>query len=670
MKSKLRKINALFVDCVVLIGWLVAVMAPVHGATSSPSISSTVIPSGTFEPWNIIIGGSAIDVATVSGGSNPTGTVAYTAYSDIACTVTAFADTEPLGTPSKPFTPSAAGSYHFIASYSGDANNNPVSTTCGSQGETLTVGKATRAVATTVVDASNKAPWSGSEATGASAYDNAILTRGNFIVLDSTACGTVGGAWNSTTSTCTDSASFSINILIPSGTTLYINGTGSYVFSHGNIDNHGLIYATGPARNGGFVSLGILNNDGNMTTYWFQNGACCGIAPATLNNYGLWNSFGVVYNIGATINNYGTWTGSFFTNEEAIGGYHGIVFNCGSFNGGSIGVIAPCPSPVDIIPSGTLQYDFWTNGFCDGTSTTQTVTLESSGNVPNSSSTAPLAAGSYSFTAAYSGDNNYFGSNSSCEPFTVLQGPTMKVRVSKFFTDPSLNPLPLDSKGNPKVDVVIAGGVVRSTNPGEIMAWVNVTNTDGSLQSLKLNETLPMDWVIAPPWMPALGAIHVFYANTTSLATNPEITQPSTITVSGPSPPQTVHVAIPSFNATAIGHPLLKNQSILLEVKLDYALDGTTQSASTYPRNYTDTASATAWSGVNFTGSSTSGNATGLFVAYAKVVGDVDSDGSVDITDLVLEWQHQFSNNPQYDVDGDGAVDINDLVLTWQFQFT
>ncbi len=246
-----------------------------------------------------------------------------------------------------------------------------------------------------------------------------------------------------------------------------------------------------------------------------------------------------------------------------------------------------------------------------------------------------------------------------------------QVKVSKFFTDTSLNPLPLDKNGNPKVDVVIAGGVVRSTNPGEIMAWVNVTNTSGSLQSLKLNETLPVDWVVSPPWMPALGAIHVFYGNTTSLATNPEITQPSTITVSGPSPPQTVHLAIPSFNATAIGHPLLTGQSILLEVKLDYFLDGTTQSASTYPRNYTDTATAKGWTMPSFTGTAVGpSTATGLFVAYAKVVGDVDSDGSVDITDLVLVWQHQFSHNLQYDVNGDGAVDLNDLVLTWQFQFT
>ena len=70
--------------------------------------------------------------------------------------------------------------------------------------------------------------------------------------------------------------------------------------------------------------------------------------------------------------------------------------------------------------------------------------------------------------------------------------PGGSISVSKFYTDTSLNSLPLDQFGNPKVDVILAGGVVRSTNPGEIIAWVNVTDSGGvSVDSVKLNETLP-----------------------------------------------------------------------------------------------------------------------------------------------------------------------------------
>src|SRR5256885_11918974 len=61
------------------------------------------------------------------------------------------------------------------------------------------------------------------------------------------------------------------------------------------------------------------------------------------------------------------------------------------------------------------------------------------------------------------------------------------------------------------------------------------------------------DWTVNPPWLPGKGAIHVYYANTTSLATNPEITKPSTITVTTGNP-QTVLVAIPSLNARSEEH--------------------------------------------------------------------------------------------------------------------
>ena len=205
--------------------------------------------------------------------------------------------------------------------------------------------------------------------------------------------------------------------------------------------------------------------------------------------------------------------------------------------------------------------------------------------------------------------------------FGEVTATTQGLTVSKFFTDSSLNPLPLDSNRNPVVNVTLAGGIVRSTNPGQVLAWVNVTNIAGvPLQSLKVNETLPVDWTVDPPWRPAVGAIHVFFANTTSLATNPDITQPSTITVSTGNP-ETVLLAIANFTDTAIVHPLMPGQSILLSVKLTYGLIRTSQSAASYPRNYTDTASVATWTQPFFTGTEFSGNSSGFFIAVAIVLG-------------------------------------------------
>ncbi len=217
-----------------------------------------------------------------------------------------------------------------------------------------------------------------------------------------------------------------------------------------------------------------------------------------------------------------------------------------------------------------------------------------------------------------------FTSTETAATTIVLCPAVSQISVSVFFTDSNLNRLSLDSMGNPVVNVTLAGGEVKSTNPGQVLAWLNVTNTSGSpVQSLKLNETLPVDWSVSPAWNPpkgSAGAIHVFYANSTSLANETDITQPSTITVSTGNP-EMVHVAIPSLNATGIGHPLMPGQSILLSVKLSYGLVKTTQSSNSYPRNYTDTAIATVWTQVSFSGTAFVGSGSAFFIADAKVVG-------------------------------------------------
>ena len=248
-------------------------------------------------------------------------------------------------------------------------------------------------------------------------------------------------------------------------------------------------------------------------------------------------------------------------------------------------------------------------------------------------------------------------------------GSVSSILVSKFFTDGSFQALPLDSKGHPSVNVTLATGTVRSTNPGQILAWVNVTNR-GMMQlaSLSLSDVLPVDWQVNPAWIPPQGAIHVYYANTSSLATNPDITHPSMISVSL-SNPETISVNIPNLNNTAIGHALLPGQSILLSAKLSYGLKGTSQSLASYPRTYTDTASVTAWTEMSYTGTQANATGSASFVAHANVLGDMNGDGDVNILDLGMTLAAYGSTpanprwNPNADLNNDGSVGIDDVSI-------
>src|SRR2546425_522025 len=93
-------------------------------------------------------------MATLAGGVNPGGTITFTLYGPFdptadpgTCTNGTAAGSATVtgnGTsPSSAVTVPRAGRYRWIASYSGDPNNNAVSTSCGDAGETSTVNKAT-----------------------------------------------------------------------------------------------------------------------------------------------------------------------------------------------------------------------------------------------------------------------------------------------------------------------------------------------------------------------------------------------------------------------------------------------------------------------------------------------------------------------------------------------
>jgi len=105
---------------------------------ASPSISTT--PSGT-----VPAGGKISDSATLSGGFHPTGTITFKLYGpgDTTCstviatfTVTVNGDGA-YGSPT--FTTVGAGTYNWVASYGGDANNNPAGpSACGAESVSVT----------------------------------------------------------------------------------------------------------------------------------------------------------------------------------------------------------------------------------------------------------------------------------------------------------------------------------------------------------------------------------------------------------------------------------------------------------------------------------------------------------------------------------------------------
>jgi hypothetical protein len=112
-----------------------------------------VVIAYTFTPTlttsasaNITLGGSVHDTATLAGGSAATGTITFRLYgpNDAGCSATpAFTDTMPVSGngpyDSASFTPTAAGTYRWTASYGGDSNNNAVAGACNDANESVAV---------------------------------------------------------------------------------------------------------------------------------------------------------------------------------------------------------------------------------------------------------------------------------------------------------------------------------------------------------------------------------------------------------------------------------------------------------------------------------------------------------------------------------------------------
>ncbi|NDP42707.1 MAG: hypothetical protein GZ089_08330, partial [Aromatoleum sp.] len=114
---------------------------------SNPAI--VTVASGTTNA-----GSPITDTATLSLGVNPTGSITFNLYgpNDATCNTSIFTTSTSVSGNgsylSASFAPLLVGTYRWIASYGGDANNNPVPGACNDSNETVTITQASPSIVT------------------------------------------------------------------------------------------------------------------------------------------------------------------------------------------------------------------------------------------------------------------------------------------------------------------------------------------------------------------------------------------------------------------------------------------------------------------------------------------------------------------------------------------
>lgn len=133
-----------------MVAGIVAATGYVVTLTSSPAVAAVTPTVATQASFGGPVGTPVTDTATVTG-QTPTGTVTFTLYGpDDATCATAPVFTSPAvvlagnGTAtSTAFAPTAPGVYRWRAAYSGDVNNNPLTSQCDAPSESVTIVRST-----------------------------------------------------------------------------------------------------------------------------------------------------------------------------------------------------------------------------------------------------------------------------------------------------------------------------------------------------------------------------------------------------------------------------------------------------------------------------------------------------------------------------------------------
>jgi hypothetical protein len=334
------------------------------------SVSTAVDDSATTGAWGNteVTGAAAFDTASVSSPGSAGATVTYSWFDNGACSGLA-ATTQTVAYDSGSVPDSAAttalgaGTYSYLAAYSGDWNYVSAAGTC----QQFTVLPATAQVAGVVNDDATGLPWSGSEVTGASAQET----------------GTVTGV-----------AGFP-----PSGDATYDFYTNGSCSSNATGSNQETLTGNGSAPAGAASAPLAAGSYSYQTTYSGddnyvpQTGSCepFVVAKATPGLTSTVDDAG----------NHVAWAGTETTGASAQD--NSTVTGVSGFT-----------------PTGSLTYLLYQSSDCTGTQIAHdVVTTNPNGTVPSSTASPALPAGSYGYVADYSGDPNYVARTGACEPFSL-----------------------------------------------------------------------------------------------------------------------------------------------------------------------------------------------------------------------------------------------------------
>jgi hypothetical protein len=438
---------------------------PVGVGLATPTITTNASPTST----TLTLGLAISDTATITGGSSPTGLVTFNLYNNPTATGTPlFTQSTPLisGTASATdFGVTTAGTFYWVDTYSGDTNNNTV--TSGDTAEPVTVSPATATIQTFTEPASatvgqqmisDEAEVAGEFPTGTVTfrlYNNPTGT-GTPLFTD---IETLGGEFASSNAYTTTAAGTdywvdtyngdSNNASVTSGlnvepVTIFKTNPQVQTTPNPTMATVGTSIAdTATVTNGynptGTVTFTLLNN---LATPVFTVSETLSGGTATATGYattgtGLWN-WEATYN-GDSNNSTATDNSVEFVNITTATATISTTQQPASSNVGA--TIADQATVTGYNPTGIVTFDLYNNSGGTGTPVfTDTETL--SGGTATSKGYTTTATGTDYWVDTYNGDinNTSAASGVAAEPVTITSMATPTISTFAVPTGGTVNP--------------------------------------------------------------------------------------------------------------------------------------------------------------------------------------------------------------------------------------